>query len=83
MHTYLATAVVLALPILSASLKLPTAKARPSNIVDGAYLIQLSTSNAVTGRNTRASQTTAHEAFHKRAETSQLSCEWPLPSTIT
>lgn len=82
MQTCLATAAVLAFPTLCFSLKLPTGKAQSSNIVDGAYLIQLSTSHTLTGRDTEVPQTTAHEAFHKRAETSQLSCEWPLPSTM-
>lgn len=83
MHAYLATATALAFPILCFSLKLPSGKAQPSNIVDGAYLIQLSTSNILTGRDTREPHTTALEAFHKRAETSQLSCKWRLLSALT
>lgn len=83
MHTNLASTAVLAFASLCVSLKLPTRQVQPSNIVDGAYLIQLSASNYLTGRDPRASQTAGHEAFHKRAETSQLSCEWPRPIHIT
>lgn len=76
MHSSLAFTAVLALPSLCLSLKLPTGQVQPSNIVDGAYLIQLSTSNYLAGRDPQAPQNAGHEAFHKRAEASQLSCEW-------
>lgn len=82
MYNFIFTAATLAFPTLCLSLKLPTGKTQPSNIVEGAFLVQLSSSSALTGRDSQASQTTAHEIFHKRAETSNLNCKCHLPNPI-
>lgn len=43
-------------------------KAQPSNVVEGAYLIQLKAGDSLSGR----SDATAHDAFHKRAASLDL-----------
>lgn len=74
MHNCLPVAAILVLPVVCASLSLPTGKVKPSNIVEGAYLIQLSSDSALLGRDSQGSYVSAHEAFHKRAESSDLNC---------
>lgn len=78
MHISLLTAVALTLPTLCLTLKIPRGKVQSSDVVEGAYLIQLSTGSAFTDRDSRASQSDAHDVFHKRAATSQLDCRFPL-----
>lgn len=78
MHTCLAAAAVLALPTLSVSLKLPQGKSQRSNIVEGAYLVQLSTGSTIPSRDSETTYANAHEAFHKRAEVADLDCKCPL-----
>ncbi|ROW05714.1 hypothetical protein VMCG_05172 [Cytospora schulzeri] len=56
----------LAASVSGISLKIP--QAQSPNIVEGAYIIQLKAGNSLSGR----SDATSHEAFHKRAASSDL-----------
>lgn len=73
MHLSIAVAAVFAAIPLGTCLKV--SKAQPSNVVEGAYLIQLTPGSALSGRDLRVHDSSAHDAFHKRAVTLDLNCE--------